>query len=130
MVAARAAGYPQEMERIDGEIAALGESAFGSPVDTERTTKYVSYLYQQASLAGDLQALAAVEAYRPCDRAAAESRRSLFVESEPGVQAASAGGGALGAGSGSIRVRESGGATHCGRISIFSTAGISGAQRI
>jgi tetratricopeptide (TPR) repeat protein len=61
VVAARAGGYAEEMDRIAREIGALGESALASPVDTERATRYVSYLYQQASLAGDLQALAAVD---------------------------------------------------------------------
>jgi tetratricopeptide (TPR) repeat protein len=44
------------MERIAGEIAALAGAT-----DTERVTQLVSYQYQQASLAGDLRALAGVE---------------------------------------------------------------------
>ena len=66
VVAARAAGYPQEMERIESEIESLGASTFDTPVDTERVTKYVSYLYQRASLAGDLNALGKVESAIDC----------------------------------------------------------------
>src|SRR3954451_11638033 len=49
------------MCRVSAEIAALGESALARPVDTERATRYVSYRYQQAALAGDLLVLRALE---------------------------------------------------------------------
>jgi len=56
MVAAPAAGYPQEMARIERAIASLEGAA-----DTERVTQLVSYLYQRASVAGDLRAIGEVE---------------------------------------------------------------------
>jgi tetratricopeptide (TPR) repeat protein len=49
------------MDRIEAEIAAFGSGALDVSADTGRVTSYVSYLYQRASLAGDLQALGAVE---------------------------------------------------------------------
>src|SRR5690349_582552 len=65
MVAARSAGYRHEMERIEREIAALN-----APAGTEQLTRYVSYLYQRASLAGDLRVLDEVE--RAIDQAIAQ----------------------------------------------------------
>lgn len=58
----RLTGYTAEMDRIHSEISELAENALAPPLDTERATKYLSYLYQRASLAGDLEALPAVEA--------------------------------------------------------------------
>jgi hypothetical protein len=45
-----------ELERIDQAIAELEANAFASPIDSERTTKYVYLVYQRASLTGDLAA--------------------------------------------------------------------------
>jgi tetratricopeptide (TPR) repeat protein len=64
VVAACATGYRQETDRIERELAAIE-----APSDTEQLTRYVSFLYQRASLAGDLPALADVE--REIDRAIA-----------------------------------------------------------
>src|SRR5436190_2118831 len=53
--------YEAELEAIKADIAALADDALTPPVDTERATRYLSRLYQHASLTGDLQALRKVE---------------------------------------------------------------------
>jgi hypothetical protein len=50
-----------EVERIDQAIAELKTSAFASPIDSERATKYVYLVYQRASLTGDLSAFEVAE---------------------------------------------------------------------
>ena len=53
--------YLAELSLITSDLAELGSTALTPPIDTERATRYVSRLYQHASLTGDLKALSEVE---------------------------------------------------------------------
>ncbi len=46
-----------EMERIDKEISELKHSALTVPINSEKATRFVYYLYQRASLTGDFAEL-------------------------------------------------------------------------
>lgn len=61
-------GYRAELQRIENDIAVLGdENPFAPPIDPLALTRYVYCLYQGGSIAGDLAALSATE--RAIDRA-------------------------------------------------------------
>ena len=53
--------YRADLERIEAEIAALGDDALVEPTDTETITRYVNALYRHAVHTGDLVALETVE---------------------------------------------------------------------
>jgi len=53
--------YDAELETITADIAALEGNALTPPIDTERATRYLSCLYQHASLTGNLKAFRKVE---------------------------------------------------------------------
>src|SRR5690349_16515585 len=56
------AGYRAELQRIENDIALLGDQQpLAPPIDPIRLTQYVYYLYQRASIAGDLAALSVAE---------------------------------------------------------------------
>src|SRR5205814_5379037 len=56
------AGYPDELQRIEQDIADLSiADPFAAPIDPERLTRFIYRLYQRASIAGDLAQLGAVE---------------------------------------------------------------------
>lgn len=50
-----------ELKRIDQAIAELEPTAFASPIQSERVTKYVYLVYQRASLTGNLDSFAVAE---------------------------------------------------------------------
>jgi tetratricopeptide (TPR) repeat protein len=55
-------GYQAEMRRIEQDIARVGGAkALAMPIEPARATQYVYYLYQTASIAGNLVQLSAVE---------------------------------------------------------------------
>jgi len=53
--------YQAELDRIDTDIAELGEGAFAARLNAETVTKLVYRLYQRASLSGNLAELDEVE---------------------------------------------------------------------
>jgi len=57
-----ASDYQAELERIETDIAEVGEQALTPPTDTEKVTKYVNGLYRRAVHTGDLDALQTAEA--------------------------------------------------------------------
>src|SRR5437762_1632066 len=62
------AGYPDELQRIEQDIAYLSiADPFAPPIEPERLTQFIYRLYQRASIAGDLAQLSA--AARAIERA-------------------------------------------------------------